>query len=329
MRLRARTIISSIISKALIVALLPLAAVVSLSGADAEAEFRELLRADEDALEQIDRLMSSNAAFAREGAGLNQSLIATKVRTLSDPVIEKYETFLKRHPGHVKGHLAFASFLGEFGLSEKARRHLDEALRLAPDDPVALNNVANYYGEHGPATKAFEMYEKAIALRPNESTYYRNCASVILLYRPEARLFYQLPDEQAVFAKALALYRRARSLKPDDFLLASQLAQTLYHIRPFPYREAVEAWEATLKLARNPAEREGVLIHLARVHIREKKFDAARACLDGVRLPELQQTRKQLLADMPREMRPVSPGPASLGPKLFNSSTAPPPGRQP
>lgn len=311
--------------RAMAIIALAMISIVGLPAASVDNEFRELLLADENALQQIERIMASNSAFARAGAGLNEALMATKVRTVSDPVMEKYEAFLKRHPQHVRGHLAYASFLGEFGLDEKAYQHLDEAIRLAPDDPVALNNAANHYGRHGPAHKAFEYYEKAITAKPEESTYLRNCASVILLYRPEAKLFYSLPDEQAAFAKALAMYRRAEQLKPDDFLLASHIAQTHYHIRPFPYEAAVAAWEKALKLAGKQVEREGVLIHLARIHIQGKNFDAARSKLLSIELPELQDTRKKMLAGLPKAMEQMKFSPATKGPPLFNITTAPPP----
>ena len=145
----------------------------------ADTAYRKVLLADEYALEQIDQLISSNEAFKRQGAGLNDAVINTKVRALTDPVREKYETFLKQYPKHVKGRLAYASFLGQFGLTDAAKPHLEEALRLAPNDPVALNNAANYYGANGPARKAFELLQKAISLKPNEATYRRNFASII------------------------------------------------------------------------------------------------------------------------------------------------------
>lgn len=291
----------------------------------ADQEFRQLLLADEHALGQIDRILANDSAFARQGAGMEEALIATKIRTLSAPVIKKYEAFLARHPNHVKGHLAYASFLGEFGREAEARPHLDEAIRLAPNDPVALNNAANYYGKNGPAVKAFEYYQKAIAVKPAESTYHRNCASVMLLYRPEAQAYFKLQNEQAVFVKALALYRQAQNLNADDFLLASDVAQTHYHIRPFPYRAAVDAWGRALKLTSTSTQTEGVMIHLARIHIRQKNFKEARVNLLEIIHPEFQEVKRKLLAEIPAEMKKFNHRTSKRRPiSLYNLSTSPP-----
>lgn len=290
-----------------------------------DSGFRELLQADEKALDQIDHLLANNEAFARQGAGLNQAAMATKVRALTDPVIDDYQSFLTKHPNHVKAHLAYASFLGQFGRDQEARKHLDEAIKLAPADPVALNNAANWFGEHGPPEKALEYYRKAMAARPGESTYYRNCASVMLLHRPQAVSWFALADEQALFVRTQEYYRKAHELKPDDFLLASDLAQIHYQIKPFPYLESVSAWENALQLAPSRTEKEGVLIHLARIHLQAKQFPAARLNLNSITLPEFLSTKRKLIAGIPVAMKQVEFSTSTQPAKLFNFSTAPPP----
>ncbi len=289
-----------------------------------DLEFRKLLVTDESALQQVDRLIADNQAFIRQGAGLPESSMVIKIRNVADPVVAAYEAFLKKHPEHVRGHLAFASFLTEFGVSVRAQNHLDKALALAPDDPVTLNNVANYHGEHGPPEKAFEYLQKAIRLKPEESTYYRNCASIILLHREQARTYFGLADEQATFRHAQALYRKAHERKPDDFLLASDLAQTFYHLKPHPYEEAVAAWETAFKLAPSRTEKEGVMVHLARIHSKAGEYDEARRNLNGISIPELLPTKRKMLAGFPAKMKQVNFDSKAKRPILFNVTTAPP-----
>ena len=304
-----------------IISLCLLFGVVPLRAADNEAvqtELKQLLLADEEALRAVERLMAENAAFAKEGAGLPRALLSTKVHGLVDPVREKYETFLQRHPDHVRGHLAYASFLGEFSETPKILEHLEKAIALAPDDAVVLNNVAKHHAEHGAPDKAFGLIQRALEKRPDEPTYLRNLAGIMLVFRDEAVKFFGLSDTAQAQSHAIRLYRRAVELQPDDFLLRTSLAQALYARSPFPEAEAAAAWEAALNLASTPLEREGVLIHLARVHIRGKNFTAARSRLDEVSAAELQAEKKKLLTELPRSMRNL---PAKA---LFNLSTAPP-----
>lgn len=293
-----------------------------------DAAYREVLLADEFALEQIDQLLASNEAFKSQGAGLNEAVVNTKVRTLTDPVREKYDAFLKKYPTHVKGRLAYASFLGQFGLHDEAKPHLETALRLAPNDPVALNNAANYFGAHGPVKKAFEYLQKAISLKPDESTYRRNLASVMLLHRTEAKTFLALKNDQELFERVAQLYRQALKLKPDDFLLATDYAQTHYQLNPFPYKNAVEAWEAAFELAPSRTEKEGIMIHLARIHIRGKNFPAARRNLNGISLPEFQRTKKEMLGKLPLTMQKIGFSTTTRPAPSFNATTQPPAGRK-
>lgn len=289
-------------------------------------EFRELLQSDETALQQVDQLIANNEAFTKQGAGLPESTMIVKIRSLADPVMAAYESFLARHPQHVRGHLAFASFLSEFGVTVRARSHLDKALALAPDDPVTLNNVANYHGEHGPPEKAFELLERAMRLKPEESTYYRNTAGIILLHRKEAQQHFRLADEPAVFRYVLDLYQKAHTRKPDDFLLASDLAQTHYQLDPFPYKDAVAAWEKAFALAPSRIEKEGVMIHLARIHTQAANYDEARRNLNSITVPKLLPTKRRLLAGLPSKMKAVNFSAPKKSPSLFNLTTAPPKG---
>jgi len=146
---------------------------------------------------------------------------------------------------------------------------------------TAWNNLANYFGEHGPLTNAFIDYARAIELNPAEPVYYQNFATTVYLYRKDAREFFGI-NEQQVFDKAIALYRKAIQLDPDNFPLATDYAQSYYGIKPMRTNDALVAWTNALQIAGDEAEREGIYIHLARVKISIGRFDEARAQLDAV-----------------------------------------------
>ena len=156
-----------------------------------------------------------------------------------------------------------------------------KALQLDPKNPAAWNNLGNYYGENGPITNAFVYFAKAIELDPTEPVYYQNLATMVYLYRTDAKAFYHI-NEQQVFDKSLALYRKAMQLDPDNFSLATDYAESYYGIRPLRTNDALVAWTNTLQIAHDDVEREGVYIHLARIKMLAGRYAEARAQLDAV-----------------------------------------------
>lgn len=250
-----------------------------------EAEYRRLLELDDRTLEQIDQLIRDFQQAARDSDEARAKLrreIDERVRR----VREAYEDFLRRHPGHARAHLAYGSFLNETKDEEAAVEQWEKARQLDPENPAAWNNLANYYGHRGPVTNAFRYYERAIELDPREPVYYHNFGTTVYLFRQDAMRHYGI-TEQEVFDKAMDLYARALQLDPTNFFLAHDIAQTYYGIRPLRTNDALLAWTYTLALARDNIERQGVIIHLARVNIMAGRFDKARELLEKVTEPTL------------------------------------------
>jgi tetratricopeptide (TPR) repeat protein len=158
---------------------------------------------------------------------------------------------------------------------------MEKARELDPKNPATWNNLANYYGHFGEVTQAFAYYSKAIELNPNEPIYYQNFGTTVFLFRKDATEFYQI-NEQQVFDKALDLYAQARKLAPEDFALATDVAQTYYGIRPWRFEAALGAWTNALNVAGNEVEREGVYIHMARIEIQAHRWAQATNHLNAV-----------------------------------------------
>ena len=247
----------------------------------AEQELQKLMAEDEAALTEVDQWVRSNNAFAAQGAGESREVLNRRIRERLGLVRKDYEDFLRRYPDFARGHLAYGSFLNDIGEEEMAGAQYEKAAQLDPKNPAAWNNLANYCGEHGPVTNAFADYAKAIELNPAEPVYYQNLATTVYLFRNDAMVFYGI-NEQQVFDKALALYRKAIELAPDDFPLATDYAQTYYGIRPLRANDALVAWTNALHIAHDDNERQGVYLHLARIKMSTGRFAEARAHLNDV-----------------------------------------------
>jgi tetratricopeptide (TPR) repeat protein len=247
----------------------------------AEKELDQLMMEDDAAMAEVDKWIRENNAFAAQGAGESKTELNRRIMARLNLVRKKYEDFLSRHPDSPRGHLAYASFLNNIGEEEAAKAENEKARQLDPRDPAAWNNLGNYYGEYGPITNAFIYYGKAIELDPSESVYYQNLAVMVYLYRTDAKSFYRI-NEQQVFDKSLALYQKALRLDPDNFPLATDYAESYYAIRPLRTNDALTAWTNALQIAHDDVEREGVYIHLARIHMLAGGYAEARAQLNAV-----------------------------------------------
>lgn len=247
----------------------------------ADVELDSLMRQDDAALAEVDKWIRDNSAFKAHGAGESDAELNKRIRARLDTVKTNYQDFLRRHTNSARGYLAYGSFLNDIGDEDGAAVEYEKSRQLDPKNPAAWNNLANYYGEYGGLSNAFTYYARAIELDPTEPVYYRNLATTVYLFRKDAREYYGI-NEQEVFDKSLALYRKAMQLDPKNFELATDYAESYYGIKPLRTNDALVAWTNALHVAGNEIEREGVYIHLARVKMLAGFYGEARAQLDAV-----------------------------------------------
>jgi tetratricopeptide (TPR) repeat protein len=229
-----------------------------------EKEYQQVLAEDDAAQAQIDKWIRDDQAYRAKGAGTPEGTLRLKIEQRVEEVKKSYDRFLQLHPNHVKARIAYGSFLNDTKDEAAAAEQWEKARALDPKNPAAWNNLANYYAHNSPIRKGFEYYEKAIELNPKEPVYIENLAVCVYMFRKDAMEYYHLTEDK-VFDKALQLYRQAMKLDPNNFILASDYAQSFYGTKPPRYKEGLEAWKNVLPLARDEIEREGVLIHLARI----------------------------------------------------------------
>lgn len=272
-----------------------------------EQAYRKIMLEDDAAQDEVNRWIDESRKPGGVDTDVGKAALRARIRNRYETVKTVYAEFLQAHPGHVNARIAYASFLNDIGEEEAGAGQLQQAIEIDPKNPAALNNLANYHGHNGDVKKAFEYYAKAIELSPNESLYYQNFGTTVFLFRKDAMEFYST-DEQGVFAKAMGLYRRALDLDPENFLLASEVAQTYYGIKPAPSNdpkvkraneikladEALTSWRRAQELAGDDLQREGVKMHLARWQINAGRFEEAGKLLNAVTNPVLASTKARL-----------------------------------
>jgi tetratricopeptide (TPR) repeat protein len=272
------------------------------------AELRKVMEADDAADEEIGRWVSERrAADPTDPRTESELAFRRRVEARNEAVKEQYVQLIGHHPQYVPALNAYASFLAESGDEEGAIVQLEKASEINPKDPAVWNNLANFYGHIGPIHRAFPAFEKAIELNPYEPIYRYNLATVVFLFRKDSMEYYRC-DEQAVFNKALDMYREVRRLRPHNFRYAFDFAQTFYGVKAAPADTADGrrqsdlklaavargAWLDALALADNELDRNGIFLHLARWNIRTGEFESARTNLTLVTHDEHLEMRKRL-----------------------------------
>jgi len=267
-----------------------------------EKEYKKLLEADDAAQAEVDKWIQENDEAAAKGGGVPSADLQRRIRDRFAPIREAYADFVKRHPSHARARVAYGSFLNDLHDEDAAQEQWEKALELNPKDPAPYNNLANLYSHTGPINKVFEYYGKAIELNPREPLYYQNLGDVVFLFRKDARKFYDLTEQQ-VYDKALEIYRKALKLAPDNFPLASDVAQTYYGIKPLRLEDALTAWTNTLAIAHDEIEREGVYLHFARLKLQAERFAEVRAHLNAVTNDMYTVLKKRLTRNLDEQER--------------------------
>jgi tetratricopeptide (TPR) repeat protein len=290
----------------------------------AEQELQKLMADDDAAQAEVDKWIRDNSDFSAQGAGVPKDELNKRIMERFAPIRKGYEDFLKRYPNNAHGYLAYGSFLNDIGDEDGSMAQYEKSRQLDPKNPAAWNNLANYYGEHGTLTNAFIYYAKAIELNSNEPVYYQNLATTVYLYRKDAKEFYNINESQ-VFDKALALYKKAVRLDPNNFPLATDYAQSYYGIKPLRTNDALVAWTNALQIADDEVQREGVYIHLARIKISIGQFDEARAQLDAVTNADLADMKNRLERNLEQREHPQTNSVTEPTNSILISTNAPAP----
>lgn len=277
-----------------------------------EQAYQRLLALDDEAQAEMDRWIRD---ADQAGSAADQETLRKRMAERISGVERAYREFLAQHPQHVGARIAFGSFLGDTGQEDGAHEQWERARELDPSNPSIYNNLAGLYGHRGPVTNAFVHYEKAISLNPKEAVYYQNFATTVYLFRKDVMEHYGITDEQKVFDKALGLYRKAAELKPDDFIIATDLAQTFYGIKPLRYDEAMAAWQRAYLLAGDDLEREGIRVHFARIEMLAGRYAEARAQLARVTHGNYSVVKERVLKTVEsREKGTNAPAPSAPAP---------------
>ena len=259
-----------------------------------EKEFRSVLLLDDKIHSEVDQWIRDNAKLTEKKSGIPVESLGEQIRIRLSKVEEAYVSFLAKYPKHVEARLAFGSFYSGLGKHDAAMGQWTEARDLEKQNPVPWNNMGKAYGQKGKISEAIRHFSKASELAPKQPLYYRNLAAMLFAYPDQAARYY-LIDRSQVVPKVLLLFEKALILDPKNFTLATDTAMIYLATSPFKAKEAINAWNKALSLAPDIRSKEGVRIHLARIHARIGEPKIAQKLLLDVRDPNFNQLKEEIL----------------------------------
>ena len=149
---------------------------------------------------------------------------------------------------------------GREGRIEDAVAYFQEALRLSPDHPIALNNLGSAYRQQKQWEQAKKTYERVLALSPNDADANYGLGMVCA--------------QQDDTARAFELLQRALRARPNYPEALNNLG--ILFLRTHRRDDAVASFEQAIQAS---PDFDQPYLNLARVHLIEGDKDAARIIL--------------------------------------------------
>lgn len=282
----------------------------------AEVQFKKILMADNQALQDILGWIDEEKETLRTSPAARDRL-ALQIRTRLGEVRQQYETFLKAHPKHARGRVAYGSFLTNLDDREAARAQWKLALKNDPGNAAALNNIATHIGTISLRNEitdqlptAFQSQQKAIRLAPKQALYRHNFATLLNTFPKEACTHLKLTERQLT-QRALRELKTAMTLAPVDFEIAADYAETFLDLKPFPHARAIAAWKNAAALAKRPEEQDWAHLQMAVAHLKSSHWQEAdfslRRMRPGSHGPLVKQLKAAIAAQRKRASKPKAP----------------------
>ena len=143
--------------------------------------------------------------------GVSALVVLTLLRTGDyRSEIELYKADVRHQPNSPLSHLMLGVVYGDAGRAAEARRERETALRLAPDSPQALNEVAALEIQAGNFPRAEDLLSRALTLEPRYSIALMNLGN--------------LRAQQDRLREAHELLLRSEALNPAYSLTQTNLA---------------------------------------------------------------------------------------------------------
>lgn len=253
--------------------------------AENEQEFAAKIRAF-DKLQQMAGEMKMKMAEALAKAGQKEE--AQKTAEQANQMLllarQAYEEGLAKYPKNAE----LLNYYGElvydwYGEEEEGVKRWRAALEIRPGLSRAHNNLGIHLCHVGKYEDGIRHLDEAIKLEPDNPDYLFNLSQMYLVHWPQVMKI-RLWAGRDVFENAQLLSKKAAELSPRDFPLVSDYALNFFKAEDLgalpAWDQGAKAWQKARAAARTPDQRFYTLLNEGRCWLRAKKASKAAACFE-------------------------------------------------
>ncbi|HVU17960.1 MAG TPA: hypothetical protein VHD32_13625 [Candidatus Didemnitutus sp.] len=230
------------------------------------------------------------AKAEKEGEQFDAALFHGEAQAIAS----SYDVLIQKSPDNATAFAAYGMFLSRVGMNKQAVALLLKANKLDPNIAPVKNQVAKLLAEDGKAPEALPWLMAAIDLAPNVSLYHYNLGQLLQTNR-EAFIASGEFTRAGLDRAMLGAYQKAAELEPRDLSLAYNAAKAYYDVDPPQWEPALKAWTALEERPVTTTMRQLVWLQKANVLLKLGRRDEARAQIDRVTDPKLDDEKKTLL----------------------------------
>ena len=212
-----------------------------------------------------------------------------------------YRELARRYPAQPAVQKAAGDYFTRDGDLAGALSYWQTAAVLDPHDGDTADRIGGIYLRMRRTREAYGQFLKAVEAQPAVAAYHSDLGNVLYLFRQDlvSPADPGLPTEQAALLQALAHFRRAAELAPDDLRFAQAYAETFYVFAKPDWAQALAAWETVRTLSGEKTDFPDS--HLARISLRLGRPDAATEYLGRIHDPTFDGLKASLLRQAGRQ----------------------------
>lgn len=213
-------------------------------------------------------------------------------------LIADYESYLTENPDDIVCLILYGKLFRKIDRIEDAQLIFLKVNSLDPDLAVVKQQLGNYHAEIGNYEEALGYFLIAVELSPDTALYTYQLGELLYQFR---NLFLSsgMFDRDTHDRQMSKAYSESARLDPNNIDFQFRYAESFYDIKDPDWSAALKAWETVGNGVDSEVEIAAVLLHKANIYIKLGEPEKARDIIEKVNVPQLAETKEQLLKQLP------------------------------
>ncbi|MFT4902263.1 MAG: tetratricopeptide (TPR) repeat protein [Lentimonas sp.] len=210
---------------------------------------------------------------------------------------QSYSTYLTDHPDEVEALILYGKLLRRMNQPEAAFNAFLKADEIDPQIAVVKQQIGTYLAETGKGKAALTFYLQAIELEPDTAVYHFALGQLLYGFKTQF-IEEEIFTIDAIDRQMIKAFQQALLLEADNFDFQMRLGEAFYDLASPDWKSAMLHWNKVRKTTDTELRSEIIDLHRTRVLGKLGRMEEAKALLETIQQPSLQQSRQQVLAEL-------------------------------